>query len=89
MARGQPEGVYTPSALAAVSLEELVRQLAREFDSVANALNLGLLQRVNFYHVEPGKPREGDIVGADGTDWNPGGGKGVYAYYSSAWNKLG
>lgn len=39
-------------------------------------------------HAAPPKPREGMIVFADGTDWNPGGGKGVYTYLSGAWSKL-
>jgi len=37
----------------------------------------------------PNKPVDGQVEFADGTTWNPGGGKGIYAYYSSAWNKLG
>lgn len=36
----------------------------------------------------PGSTAEGDIRFADGSGWNPGGGKGMYAYYSGAWNKL-
>lgn len=46
---------------------------------------------VNFpvLHVEPKKPRDGLVVIADGTDWNPGGGAGVYAYYAAAWHFLG
>lgn len=39
-------------------------------------------------NAAPSKKREGMIVFADGTNWNPGTGKGVYAYYSGAWNKL-
>ena len=40
-------------------------------------------------NVAPSKPREGLTVLADGTNWNPGSGAGVYTYYSSAWHKLG
>ena len=36
-----------------------------------------------------GKPRNGDIRYADGTNWNPGGtGEGIYAYINCAWTKL-
>ena len=36
-----------------------------------------------------GKPRNGDIRYADGTNWNPGGtGEGIYAYVNGAWAKL-
>jgi hypothetical protein len=40
-------------------------------------------------YAEPDKPREGMVVKADGTTWNPGSGAGVYARISSAWVKLG
>jgi len=47
-------------------------------------ISLGRLQ-----YAAPSKLREGMIRFADGTTWNPGGGKGLYIYYSGAWNKLG
>lgn len=37
----------------------------------------------------PPKPRERMLVFADGTNWNPGSGKGVYCYYNSSWHFLG
>lgn len=40
-------------------------------------------------HAAPTKVYDGLTVFADGTDWNPGSGQGVYTYYNSAWNKLG
>jgi len=40
-------------------------------------------------HVEPVKPRDGMVVYADGSDWNPGTGEGIYTYYGAAWHKLG
>lgn len=40
-------------------------------------------------NVAPSKVDEGDIRFADGADWNPGAGAGIYAYHSGAWNKLG
>lgn len=39
--------------------------------------------------VAPGKPRTGLTMLADGTNWNPGAGAGVYTYYAGAWHKLG
>ena len=41
------------------------------------------------WHAAPGKPALGMMVLADGTDWNPGSGQGVYVWYNSAWNFLG
>ena len=37
----------------------------------------------------PSKPRAGDVRYADGTNWNPGSGEGLYLYLSTgAWSKL-
>ena len=38
--------------------------------------------------LAPKKAREGMIVVADGTNWNPGSGLGAYEYKSGAWVKL-
>jgi len=37
----------------------------------------------------PSKVITGMTCLADGTNWDPGSGQGVYTYYNSAWNKLG
>jgi len=39
-------------------------------------------------HNEPERLFEGLIACADGTDWNPGSGAGLYLYIGSAWTKL-
>lgn len=36
-------------------------------------------------HVVPARPKEGMIRLADGTDWNPGSGMGLYQYRSGVW----
>lgn len=36
----------------------------------------------------PVRPREGMIVSADGTNWDPGSGAGAYEYKGGAWVKL-
>ena len=38
--------------------------------------------------IDRGKPRDGDIRYADGTNWNPGSGIGIYAYIGGSWTKL-
>ena len=38
--------------------------------------------------TEPEKRFEGMVANADGTNWNPGGGAGLYQYLSSTWTKL-
>jgi len=61
-----------------------------ELQKIAEALDTPdkFLMLVMQY-AAPTKPREGMIALADGTTWNPGSGAGVYAYYGSAWVKLG
>ncbi len=90
MARGDPQG-YTPEAVATVrSLEDLVRFVQQENSRISAAITRGLAREVEFLNAEPTRRAEGMVVGADGTNWNPGGlGKGVYAYYSGVWNRLG
>lgn len=41
------------------------------------------------WNVEPEKLYNGLVAYADGTNWNPGSGRGVYAYQDGAWVKLG
>ena len=38
--------------------------------------------------MEPGKRFEGMVINANGTDWDPGSGAGLYQYLSSTWTKL-
>lgn len=54
--------------------------------AVLQLLAAGHVDKVN---APPSKPREGDIRLADGTQWNPGSGAGVYAYYGGTWKFLG
>lgn len=39
--------------------------------------------------VAPSKPRAGLLVEADGTNWNPGSGAGLYIYRAGAWVFIG
>lgn len=36
----------------------------------------------------PERPQEGMIVKADGVNWDPGAGAGVYVYQGTSWVKL-
>jgi hypothetical protein len=70
------------------ALEWILAQLT----TIETAFNQGLdgIQLITL-HVEPEKKRDGLIVLADGTDWDPGadGNPGIFAYYGGTWNKLG
>ena len=69
--------------------KELPAYIERNNRAIEMAINLLAAGHLDETHVAPVKPRVGDIRLADGSDWNPGSGQGVYAYYNSTWNKLG
>ena len=79
---------YTPGNVPddAADLQRFLRDELIKIQAAVIALALGHIDMVN---VAPTKPREGDIRLADGTNWNPGSGKGFYGYYGSAWHFLG
>lgn len=88
MARGDPSGIFAPEPLERSSLEGLAASVEREMLRIAAMSEIALLRQIEFLHVEPDKPREGMVAGADGTDWDPGSGQGVYIYFAGAWNVL-
>lgn len=59
------------------------RRIEESQRSAVDFLQLRVLSKV------PSKPREGMVVRADGTTWNPGSGAGFYGYKSGAWAFLG
>ena len=87
---------WTPNP-APISNDQLSDYLFHELNRLSDIIfNLDVF-RLEPTHVEPkneggedrGKPRNGDIRYADGTNWNPGGtGEGIYAYINGAWAKL-
>lgn len=61
----------------------------RIFDDLTKALREAQpLMMLKVLSVAPPKPRDGMVVFADGTNWNPGAGAGVYARVGGAWAKL-
>ena len=62
-------------------LREELRRISVQFTRLNN---LGL----ESLAAEPDKYSDGQVVYADGTNWNPGSGEGLYARYNSAWNAL-
>jgi hypothetical protein len=70
------------------NLKELVKWVEGEFQKLARTQQEVSVLPLQVLHVEPAKPREGNVVFADGTDWDPGFGDGPYAYMGGAWIKL-
>lgn len=70
----------------AAEMQRFLRDELQKISFAIQALALGHLDQTN---VAPAKPANGDIRLADGTNWNPGSGQGVYCYYGAAWHLLG
>lgn len=74
---------YTPGSVLDDLLRLELNKIAQAMETANERLTLDML------HKAPTKYRDGTIVLADGTDWNPGAGAGVYCYYGAAWHLLG
>ena len=76
---------------APVEVDNLPDYLFNELNRAGDVIfNLDTF-RLEETNREPTKPRDGDIRYADGTNWNPGSGRGIYAYIDDgtpAWEKL-
>jgi hypothetical protein len=55
----------------------------QEFYLLAEALVAS--REIEVYNVEPDKVYDGMLVVADGTNWDPGSGAGMYYYQDSSW----
>jgi len=76
---------YWPEYPSEVSPEYVYRELQR----ISQEMNFIRDGHLDVANVEPDKPRQGDVRYADGTNWNPGSGEGIYFFDSNeAWVKL-
>ena len=82
--------MYEPTPVASDSPPGLAQWLTDQLRRVANVLRAPEVNSVRFtiLHKPPARFADGDLVYADGTDWNPGAGRGLYERRSSAWQKL-
>lgn len=60
-----------------------------ELQRIASEMYRPTASTYETLHVAPERPQEGMVATADGTDWNPGAGAGIYQYRAGAWNRLG
>ncbi len=69
--------------------DTLIEYIQRQFQLISLAFEGVDAIELPELHVEPSKPRAGVIVLADGTNWDPGSGRGFYGYSNGAWRFLG
>lgn len=80
---------YTPRSPPSVqTIEDLRLWVEDELRSLAVSINETTVVVLRPVYRAPTKPREGMLVYADGTSFNPGAGKGTYEYKAGAWVKL-
>lgn len=80
--------MYNPSFFNGQLPEELqglIDYIHQELSKIQEATSETTVLELRPIHVEPVRKREGMIVYADGTDWNPGSGAGVYYYNGASW----
>lgn len=73
-----------------LNIESLVRYIADLEKRIEEALTVNELESVSLkeFNVTPVKPRDGDLITADGVNFNPGDGKGIYYYDGTTYHKL-
>jgi hypothetical protein len=84
--------VYIPKIPPGFDNEELRRAMdyvREELQALSSSLVETTSLELRTTNQAPLKPRNGMIVAADGTNWNPGAGAGTYIYQSGTWVKLG
>lgn len=64
---------------------QLQRFLSDELQQISAAIQALAAGHLDKQNVAPAKPRDGDLRYADGTNWNPGGGKGLYMHNGTTW----
>jgi len=79
---------YQLSPTSASTVTDLRGWISNELIRVALAISTeSQTTTIPVINAEPAKPQIGQVVFADGTNWNPSGGRGLY-YYDSGWTKI-
>jgi hypothetical protein len=80
--------VYTPTRQALKTLDELTLYVQDQLQLISQEFaRPASIRGFNVSHVAPDKPRQGMQAYADGSDWNPGQGAGVYEFDGTRWVK--
>jgi len=80
---------YTPNPVPD-NPQDLPQYLLQEFQKIQGALEETPVNFIETTNVAPERIKQGDIVYADGSNFNPGSGEGIYFRNAAgSWIKLG
>lgn len=81
--------MYQPGNISETNVQALAQSLRLELEKLALQLSQPTdYMALNTLYAAPKRVFDGQIVKADGTQWNPGSGAGVYVRIGAAWSKL-
>lgn len=77
---------FLPSSTSATTVADLRSWISNELVRVSNAFTTSSqTTTLLILTAAPAKPQIGQVVFADGSNWNPGSGRGLYYYDSGGW----
>lgn len=76
--------LYLPNTVAIPAVDRELNKVRQTFNELEPEYLI-----LRQWNAAPARPQDGMIVYADGVNWNPGAGNGVYVYRGGAWNLLG
>jgi len=77
---------FIPTTTSASNINTLRNWVSGELLRISNALSKTDIE-IPIINAAPAKPQMGQVIFADGTNFNPGNGRGLY-YYDNAWIKI-
>jgi|TARA_R110002167_G_scaffold28386_4_gene95618 hypothetical protein len=77
---------FIPTTTSASNINTLRNWVSGELLRISNALSKTDIE-ISVINAAPAKPQRGQVIFADGTNFNPGNGRGLY-YYDTAWIKI-
>lgn len=82
--------MYEPTPIPFDAPPGLRQWLLDQVRRIAGVLRAPEVNTIRFvvHNVAPARVADGDVYFADGTDWNPGSGRGLYERRAAAWVKL-
>ena len=80
---------YSPQPTPATIQREAQQYLAQEFRKLKDTLDVVEVQTFDQLAAEPERLADGMLAYADGSNWNPGAGEGLYMRRAGAWTQAG